>query len=422
MQTFKVTNFKGIVGTVEVSTDGGSVVVTGQNEGGKSSFIDGITELFDARGIRFTPWPINHAADEAESEFIDTELDVRVVRKWKRDANGEVSTTYAAFSLDGARKKSPASVVAELLGGTMFDPSKFWRLDPQPQRDELLRRVELPFDLDELEREEERAVQLRLEAGQVARAAEGAVTNADRPAPGTPAEPVSTSGLVAELDSARAHNADIQRAADLAVELGKHVVGVDNRISVLKSELQKLEDERVSLNERREQAEKFEAEHDLIPTAELELKIQNVDEINRNVQLGQILRKLEAEASEKRSSWKDAEAAVEAIQQRKADGLNQAVFPHPKLSVSTDGVMFGGVPLKNVNRAQREEAVFAIATAGEPDLKLIVMDGESMDEHSLARMDQMARERGFTVLIERGRPDHGGLVAEFVEMKEGQRA
>ena len=45
-----------------------------------------------------------------------------------------------------------------------------------------------------------------------------------------------------------------------------------------------------------------------------------------------------------------------------------------------------------------------------------------MDEVTLAHIDKLALERGYTVLVERGRPDVGGLVATFVEMVDGQAA
>lgn len=422
MQTFKIENYKGIRGTVEVSTDGsGSVVVQGRNAAGKSSFIDGITELFDARGIRLTPHPIHEGEDDAKAEFIDTGLDIRVTREWKRGKDGKPKSTLTVHALDGAKHAKPADVIASLTGGMIFDPSRFLQLDPKPQRDMLLRKVELPFDLDKLEGEERAAEDERLKRGQAARAAEGAVTNADRPAPGTPAEPVSTSELVAELDKAREHNAET-RALSMQIEDGNEsMIQIGAKISRLRAELAEAEQERNDLAARINTAAEELAGRDLIDTTELESKIQNVDEINRNVQLAGILSKLEAEADQKRGEHTAADDAVKEIQQRKADGLRQAVFPSSHLSVSDDGVLYDGVPFSQANSASRNKAAFAIATAGQSDLRLVIVkDGDLLDEESLAEIDAIAAERGYTVLIERGRPDVGGLVATFVEMVDGQ--
>lgn len=423
MQTFKIENYKGITGTVEVSTNGGSVIVQGRNAAGKSSFIDGIIELFDARGIRLTPHPINEHADEAKAEFIDTDLDVKIVREWKRGNDGKPTSKISVYALDGAKHAKPAEVIAELTGGLIFDPSKFLLMDPKPQRDMLLRKVQVPFDLDQLEGEERAAEEERLKLGQVARAAEGAVTNAHRPEPGTPLAPVSTVELVAKLEEARAHNAKVTRATDLVAELGKQIDGIDNRLTELRRQIEELEGERVTLEQRSADAQQTASAEALIDTTQLESQVANVDHINREVQVGEIFRALEEEAEFKRREWEVSDAAVKEIQQRKADGLKVAVFPHPSLSVSEDGVLFDGVPFSQLNQGQREEAAFAIATAGNPDLKLVIVkNGDMMDEVTLAHIDKLALERGYTVLIERGRPDVGGLVATFVEMVDGQAA
>lgn len=423
MQTFKIENYKGISGTVEVSTNGGSVIVQGRNAAGKSSFIDGITELFDARGIRLTPHPINDGADEAKAEFIDTDLDVRIVREWKHGKDGKPASKISVYALDGAKHAKPAEVIAALTGGLIFDPSKFLQMDPKPQRDMLLRKVELPFDLEQLEAEERTAEEERLKLGQVARAAEGAVTNAHRPEPGTPATPVSTAELVGKLEEARTHNAKLARAAQEVAELGAQSDSISTRITALRSEIVALETEMLNIEERRREARQVADEGSPIDTSEFEAQVANVDHINREVQVGEIFRALEEEADFKRREWEVADATVKMIQQRKAEGLKVAVFPHPALSVSDDGVLFDGVPFSQLNQGQREETAFAIATAGNPDLKLVIVkNGDMMDEVTLAKIDELALERGYTVLIERGRPDVGGLVATFVEMVDGQAA
>jgi len=423
MQTMSVSDYKGIRGTVEVSTNGGSVIVTGKNAAGKSSFIDAITELFDARGIRLTPHPINHGADEAKAEFTDTELDVKITREWKTDRDGKVKSTLTVRALDGAKHAKPADVIAKLTGGIIFDPSRFLMLDPKPQRDMLLRKVELPFDLDQLEGMERAAEEERLKRGQAARAAEGAVTNAERPAPGTPAEPVSTAELVAKLDEARAHNRQGEHAKSLQNEYSNAIMDYDRRIEELENQIIRLKSERLEIEEKRDVVMKEVDAFTPIDTTDLEAQVQNVDEVNRNVQLGKIYRELEAEAERKRAEWEAADAEVKRIQQQKADGLKEAVFPHPALSVSDDGVLYDGVPFSQANTASRNKAAFAIATAGNPDLRLVIVkEGDLLDEESLAEIDRIAAERGYTVLIERGRPDTGGLIATFVEMVDGVAA
>lgn len=421
MKTFKVHNYKGIKGTVEVSTNGTSIVVQGKNAAGKSSFVDAITELFDPRGKRLTPRPVHEGEKEAYAEFTDTEQDVKVVREWGFDKEGNSTSKLSVYALDGARHSQPAQLIADLTGGVIFDPSKFLQMDPKPQRDALLRKVGLPFDLDQLEREENTAEDERLKAGQAARAAEGAVTNAEQPAPGTPDEPVSTNDLVNELSAARAHNARLNDARHDLAGLEQRHETIDERIEVLSQEIDKLQKEREELVTQQQEIQVMLDSEVLIDTSELESKVQRVDEINRNVQIKQTLKKLEQEAIVKRDIYRETDEAVKAIQQRKQDGLKQAVFPDPHLSVDENGVLYDGVPFSQANSASRHKAAFSIATSGDADLKLVIVkDGDLLDEESLMEIDEVAAERGFTVLIERGRPDVNGLVATFVEMQDGK--
>lgn len=426
-QKFSVTNYKGIHGTVEVSTDGGSIVVQGNNAAGKSSFIDAITELFDARGVRLTPMPIHEGEDHAKAEFTDDALDIRIVREWERKDDGSITQSLSVYSLDGAMHGRPAELIRNLLGGVIFDPVKFLQLDPKPQRDALLQKVKFTdptFDLDQIDREQAAAEEERTKAFQVKQAAIGAVTNAEKPAPGTPAEPVSTRELVAELTAAQEFNAQRAEVADLIETARVQTEALRERIASLEQQLAAaradLATQETALADRQKRLAELGPEVDLAP---IQARIDNVDEINRNVQLAQQLKRLEAEKEQKIAAHAEAEELVQSYTQRKKDALSTAIFPDPHLSVDDGQVLYDGVPFSQANTASRSRAAFAIATSGDSDLRLVIIkDGDLLDEESLAAVDALARERGFTTLIERGRPDVGGLVATFVEMRDGQAA
>lgn len=425
-QTFSVSRYKGIKGTVEISPDGASIVVQGKNGSGKSSFIDGIAQLFRLDDIKKVPNPIHEGEESAVSEFVDTERDVRLVREWKYDRNGKVKQELTAYSLDGAKYASAMEKVKELTGGLIFDPSEFLLMDPKQQRDALLEKVTLKVDLDQLNREQLAAEEDRREKGQLARAAEGAVDNAEKPDAGTPLVPVATADLVAELQRVTAQNRYRADASAKLASLAADQETCEARIARLQEELAAAIVARDTVRAEIVSAkEAFESLPQEVDTADLQRKIDNVDEVNRQVQLAQILARLKADADVKRTEWKNADAKVEAIIQRKKDALAEAVFPDPSLSVTDERVLVDGLPFtrEQVNSATQIRVALNIATAGNPELKLIfVKEGDLLDEVSLAEVDRIATERGYTVLIERGRPDVGGLVATFVEMEDGEVA
>lgn len=439
MKKISVTNFKGIRGTVETQLDG-TVVVQGKNAAGKSSFIDAITELFDARGIKLTPKPIHNGQETAEAEYINSDLDVRIVRKWRYGKDG-VSSEIAVFSIDGAKHKAPAQVISDLTGGAIFDPLRFLNLGPQDQLNEILKKVKFrdpDFNLEKFDAAEADIREARREAYQEKVRAEGALTNAEQPAEDTPNAPINTAELVAELQTIERQNSErLAAEAEYQKYIDQHLPEAQSRIDEL---IAKLEAEKQRLVELKASsdalAEKLQSLPDIVDVTGLQEQIRNVDEINRNVQLKEILVKLNREAIYKEQDWIELNEQVKALKEQKQELLSTAEFPDPHLGVLVETeridqrtgedilkytITYGGVPFSQVNTASQRKAAFNIATSGNPDLKLVIVkDGDLLDEESLAELSAVAVERGFDVLIERGRPDTGGLVATFIEMENGQ--
>lgn len=70
------------------------------------------------------------------------------------------------------------------------------------------------------------------------------------------------------------------------------------------------------------------------------------------------------------------------------------------------GVTFEGIPFVQTNTATRRKVAFAIATAGAPKLRLVIVrDGDLLDAESLDAIRVLAEERGYTVLCERDRDE-----------------
>lgn len=385
-KTFAVTNFKG-VREIELSPTGSLVVIAGGNGAGKSSFIDAFVELFDPKGVRLTPEPIRKGSDEARAEYTDTDLDVRIVRTWKKNDAGKLEV----FALDGARYGKPADMVAQLTGGLIFDPVAFLNLDEKRQRDALLAKVDLPFDIDELAREKSGAEQRRLEAGRDVRRIEGALATRQRPGKDTPTEEVSAAAIIAELSDATRHNAEIENAKDDLPDLV-------SRVTHLRRELQEAE---FALMEAEAAAREPE-----VDVTEIRARLDAVESTNAAVRSAAQYRDLQEDLEEARAAQKAAQDELDDVESRKAAGLAQAEFPIGGLSVDEDGILFDGIPFTQVNTAARLQVAFAIATAGDPDLKLVIVrSGDMLDGASLATVAGIAEQRGYTVLMERDRDE-----------------
>lgn len=387
-QTFTVENFKG-VREITLSPEGSLVVIAGGNGAGKSSFIDAFVELFDPKGTRLTPKPIREGEDEARAEFIDTDLDIRVVRTWKKNDAGRLEV----FALDGAKYGKPAEVVAKLTGGLIFDPVAFLNLDEKRQREALLAKVELPFDIDEVAREKAGAEQRRLEAGRDMKRLEGALASLPKPPAATPAEEVSSADLIAQIEAAHEARERRQRVEVFLAEAQEDV-------EIYTRKLQQAQ-------ERVQQAEAAVAKLPaLVDVAPLRERLAAVEETNAAVRTARDHARAVAELAAAANRHVAAQADIDAVEAKKAAGLAAATFPVDGLSVDENGVTFDGIPFAQVNSAMRRRVAFAIATAGESDLRLVIVkDGDLLDSDSLAAIQSLAEERGYTVLVERDRDE-----------------
>jgi len=396
-QTFTVRDYKG-VREISLSPSGRLVIVAGANGAGKSSFIDAITELFDPKGTKLTPVPIRDGADEARAEYVDEDLQLRISRVWRK--NGTPGT-LSVEALDGAKYSKPADVVAGLLGGAIFDPVAFLNLSERDQRDALLAKVELPFDLDALAREKVGAEERRLNAGREVKRLEGALASLPKPAPGVPSEEVSAQAILDEIETVQGVNQRISSARD-AYRAAADLVGD------LDKQIEELQRRREEAADRQESA--WSTLNDL-PGDFMNLDphreaLAAVEGTNRTVRAArqwfQISGELQTAVAERAQAEKD----LHAIARKKVDGLSAATFPIDGLSVDDAGVTFRGVPFSQVNSAMRRRVAFAIATAGEPKLRLVIVkDGDLLDADSLTAISDLAEERGFTVLVERDRDE-----------------
>ena len=385
-QTFSVENFKG-VREISLSPTGSLVVIAGGNGAGKSSFIDAFVELFDPKGTRLTPKPIRDGETEARAEFTDTDLGVRIVRTWKKDDAGKLEV----FALDGAKYAKPAEVVASLTGGLIFDPVQFLSLDEKRQRDALLAKVDLPIDLDEVARAKAGAEERRRDAGREVKRLQGALSALPKPAPGTPEEEVSAAALIDELRKADAHNNEIRSARDMSETTRRTIADLESRLAAAREALAHLEGV---------------AAQDQVDTITLRSRIGEVEETNASIRAAREYRRIEGELQTHDHAHADAQQDLDEIEGRKREALASASFPVDGLSVDESGVTFDGVPFRQTNTATQRKVAFAIATAGDPKLKLVIVrDGDLLDADSLAAVREVGEERGYTVLVERDRDE-----------------
>jgi len=387
-----VTDFMGIGGTIELFPSGALQLIAGPNGSGKSSLMHAIEEVFDPEGTRLIPKPIHHGAKEARVEITTTTA--RLVRVYPKDGPG----TLSAYALDGAKYPSGKEFVVAATGGALFDPDDFVLLDDKKQREQLLARVALPFDLDEITAKRKGFFDARTEATREVKRLDAYLASYPAADPSVPTEEVSAAALLDEHNEATQRNRGIEVAN---AELDRQ----NARMRAIDSEILSLNAERTRAEEAAAIAAKG-ADGQPVDTAAITARLGEVEETNAAVRSQRARAEVAAQLDEQMEAEAALTASIDAIDKQKAAGLAAAAFPIEGLGIDDSGIVFDGIPFKQVNSALQDTIAFDLATSGNPDLKVVVMKhGDRLDTERLEGIRKLADERGYLVFMERDREE-----------------
>jgi hypothetical protein len=229
---------------------------------------------------------------------------------------------------------------------------------------------------------------------------QGALASKPTPPPGFSTEEISAADLIQQIAAAEDSNRARETARRQYDEAANQVADYDAQIEALKRKREEAAD-------RQERAWRtIQIQPDPIDVNPLREQLAKIETTNRTRRAAREYMNLARELEIYQSAQRAAQAEIDQIEEQKRAGLAAAQFPVDGLSVDDDGVTFNGVPFAQVNSAMRRRIAFAIATAGDPKLRLVIVkDGDLLDADSLKAIADLAEERGFTVLVERDRDE-----------------
>lgn len=375
---------------VEITPEGHMVVIGGRNAQGKSSVLDAIWAALGGRDGNKAAKPIRDGEDKAR---VRLDLgDIVVTRVW----SGETSTVKVE-SAEGAVFKSPQSLLDGLIGRLSFDPLAFTRLSPKEQRESLLGLVDLPVDLDALDRERATLFAKRTEVGRDGKAIGDVTVNND----------------LAEVESsaseyiARIRAAQEQQQAVVDAERAVHDAGA--RLAAIRAEL-------AAAESAYDAADKHAASLTLpVDDAQaLELELSELEEMNAAIRANNTARAMVEKKRDLRSEYEAYTKQITELDEAKQAALAAAEFPVEGLGFNEHGVTFQGVPFEQASSAEQIRVSIAMAISGNPKLRVMrIMDGSLLDEENMQLVASAAVENDMQVWMERvGAGDEIGVVIE----------
>lgn len=401
---------------VEIKPSGALVQITGKNGQGKSSVLDAIWwAICGAEHIQSVP--IRKGADKAR---IRLELGELVVER----RFTEHGTSLIVENTEGARYKSPQSVLDALGGAITLDPLEFIGQKPKEQYETLRRIAKLDVDFDKLTALNHGDFQKRTDINREAKTLRAQADGITVPQ-STPAEKVDTSALLDQIASAAKVNADIETRKARRQQAERQVEEFRSTAASARAQAEALRKQAEAMDAR---AQKADADADALAKklvdAEPLPEPTDVDGLRMDLAAAEATNKLVDARMRKAELVRQAEAkeaestvlteTMAAREQVKADAIAKAEMPVPGLGFGDGIVTLTGVPFDQASSAEQIRVSIAIAMAANPKLRVIrIKEGSLLDDDGLALIGKMAEENDYQVWIEK--VDSSGKVGIVID-------
>lgn len=431
--SLKAENVKRLV-SVEITPDGHTVTIGGNNGAGKSSVLDAIAYALGGQKL-VPPEPIRDGQTEATitvdlGEYVVTRTFIREELRTPAVVNegtpeersgfvksfGPVRSYLTVKNKEGAKYPSPQALLDRMLGELSFDPLAFANADPKAQA-ETLRGV-AGIDTSDLDSSAEKLSAERTIVGRDLKALEARLAGSPR-YENAPVEAISAASVAADLQTAtdKHHAVGVkasqlaQAERDLAADENsfKSYTEKANRLAAELAEVQNLANayrERVAtskVNVLTARNEYESAKAEVPDTSALKARLVEVEQINKRVAENTAHDKLAEAVAIARKRFEALEQNLSATREARALRITQAKYPIAGLGFDDAGnVTFEGRPFAQASIAEKIRVSVAIGLALNPKLKILLIHrGESLDRKSLALVGQLAQDADAQVWIER---------------------
>jgi hypothetical protein len=415
--SLKAENFKRLK-AIEITPDGEMVILNGANRQGKTSILDGIWGLIVGDSVIQSD-PIRHGQETAllqgnlgpkggPAQFTVT----RKFRKPKEGSPKKYTTELIVTSPDGARFPSPQSVLNGLLGIYSFDPKKFVDM-PDNERVEVLKGFVTDFDFAANKRLHDTAFEDRRETKRKAKDARTRVASISiQGNVASDAEPISEDDLVAEMQAAGEHNAEImsrrERRAQAHRDVETQSRSADehfNRAKLLRKEADDLDKQGYEiLDAAKALATQLSEAPELpepIDVTTISAKISTARAFNELVRKVKAKAELEHEAANLEQAVAIFDNKIEELVAARVNAIKAAKLPVEGMEFGPDGVTLNGVTFDQASDEEQLSASVRVAAAMHPKLGIIrIRDGSLLDKNNRRLLAEFAKENKLQVWME----------------------
>lgn len=394
----EIENVKRIKAVKIEPTENGLTIIGGNNRQGKTSVLDSIAWALGGESFR----PSNA---KREGSTIPPNLKVTLSNGLVVERKGKNSTLKVT---DPSGRKAGQTLLNEFVEVLALNLPKFINASGREKCNTLLQILGIGDRLAELELAEKDIYNQRRAIGQIADQKEK-YAKEQVYYPEAPKDLISPSELIRQQQAILAKNGENQRIRDHADQVERKVEDLERQLSVLHGQAaeidRKLKETIEAYNKACEEKEVAFADAAVLQdesTAELEVSIANVEEINRKVRANMDKDKAEMDAHDYRNTYRELTEELEKIRKDKTDLLIGADLPLPGLSVYDGELTYQGQKWDNMSGADQLVVATSIVRKLNPECGFVLLDKlEQMDLKTLKAFGEWLEAEGLQAIATR---------------------
>jgi len=204
---------------------------------------------------------------------------------------------------------------------------------------------------------------------------------------------VSTRDLAEELARVETHNRHVAEVRRNLERLKGNERDLERQIEELKARL-------AQVREKSGEAERWLKENPEKPSADLQKRIEALDEQRAILAHQDRAKRLLEQEEEVEKRVKRLDAGVKRLRALPAELAESADIPIPGLTIEEKDIHVNGLPFGNLSDGQKIQVAVQVARAGAKDLKILCVDGaEKLSADVRDKMVEDLRKSGFQVFM-----------------------
>lgn len=435
------------------------VLLTGLNENGKTSVLDALISALGGKSLS-PDMPVRRGADESritlEIGDKDGKPKYRIVRDFDKDGGDSIKlydTSEEDDKTPAVRLGKPQTILDALVDDVSFNPLAFAAAKPAEQMEMLLAAAGLREQFEKAQARKATLADERRDLNRKAQELAGKLKG--RPAlPEKVPEPIHVDEVTKRIEAIREHNeqydrlqaslgevytdeqinadvdAQIKEKNEAITQRKKLIADLQEAIGLIEGDVAALTANRATAleaaKELRAKRQKAIEDHGPRKSADaVQAELEKAREQNLLAAECKATRALMNQASSIEEEIKSVQVGIEAIDESTVEMLNGSSVGKnvPGLAIVNGEIMHNNVPFSQASGMRKLELSALIGMAANPALRIMCLDEcDKMDDVSLARLVEMAKERQYQLWATAVRVTSDGDDQLVLSVKNGRVA